>query len=111
MANPITPAELRTLLDRGEQLTLLDVRRRADRDLDPVTIPGATWRDPESIDAWCGEIDVGRAVVAFCVHGHAVSRSVVDALDARGVVAHRLEDGLEGWKAAGGRTESSPGSP
>lgn len=41
-------------------------------------------------------------MVAYCVHGHEVSRGVVDRLRALGLEAALLEGGIETWKAAGG---------
>jgi rhodanese-related sulfurtransferase len=41
-------------------------------------------------------------IILYCVRGGAVSNSVVDALQAKGLQARFIEGGIEGWKAAGG---------
>jgi len=43
----ISPEELKKLLEKGSVL-LLDVRRKADYDADPGTIPGAAWRNMDT---------------------------------------------------------------
>jgi rhodanese-related sulfurtransferase len=37
------------------------------------------------------------------VRGGAVSNTVVDALQAKGLQARYIDGGIEGWKAAGGK--------
>lgn len=105
MQRSITIAELQALMGREVALTLCDVRRTEARAEDPVAIEGAAWFDPESVDAWGDTLDPGVEIVVYCVHGHAVSQSVADALRAKGLRARFVEGGLEAWKQAGGATE------
>ena len=46
MPETISPQEANVLLAEGT-ITLLDVRRKADKEADPEMIPGAVWQDPE----------------------------------------------------------------
>ena len=56
MNETITPKELQSLQEKGRNLTILDVRRKSDYDADPKRIPGATWRNPESVEQWRNEL-------------------------------------------------------
>lgn len=99
----INPEDLKDRL--GDQY-ILDVRRSADRDTSPQQIPGAQWHDPGRLDSWIDALPKDRDIVLYCAHGRSISNSVVDALHARGLNACFIEGGFEGWKAAGGKTES-----
>jgi Fe-Mn family superoxide dismutase len=102
MERTVPCAALRELVADNAKIVLLDVRRRPAFDADPVLIPGAVWQDPEQVGTWALKIGRDRPVVAYCVHGHEVSRGVVDCLRALGIEAALLEGGIEGWKTAGG---------
>jgi rhodanese-related sulfurtransferase len=76
-------------------ITLLDVRRKADYEAAPATIPGAVWRDPEQVDQWRSELS--GATVLYCVRGGSVSQSVCKQLSEAGISATYLEGGLAAW--------------
>jgi superoxide dismutase, Fe-Mn family len=82
---------------------ILDVRRAGVFEQATTMIPGARWCDPATVGHWAGELDGGRRVVVYCVHGHEVSRSTALRLRAAGIDARYLAGGIEGW-CAGGRT-------
>jgi rhodanese-related sulfurtransferase len=100
MEPAIRPEELKKLLQMGSVL-LLDVRRKADYDADPEKIPGASWRNPEQVDAWSQEIPQGQRVVLYCVKGGSVSQSITAALVKKDVQACYVEGGLKAWKESG----------
>lgn len=81
---------------------VIDVRRQADREASAEALPGASWHDPEKLAEWADSLPRDRDIVLYCVRGGAVSNSVVDALQAKGLNACFIEGGIEGWKAAGG---------
>lgn len=60
--------QLKKMLAQGG-ITLLDVRRRADRETSPGMIPGAIWRDPEQVEQWAGEVEKNARTVIYCAHG------------------------------------------
>src|SRR5262245_56022051 len=62
----ITPAELKTLLDAGEDLVVVDLRGRLEFEADPVLIPGALRRDPQALEATDPGIPRDREVVLYC---------------------------------------------
>jgi rhodanese-related sulfurtransferase len=102
MQRTVTCGALRALVAGRAEIVLLDVRRRPAFEADPGLIPGAVWKDPEQVASWAADQSQDMPVVAYCVHGHEVSRGVVDLLRALGFEAAVLEGGIEAWKAAGG---------
>jgi rhodanese-related sulfurtransferase len=102
MNRTISVQELKTLLETGKDVTLLDVRRKAD--YDAKTIPNAAWRDPENTDAWSGDLPQDGEVVIYCARGGSVSNAVLDRLLEKKIRARFIEGGIAAWKESGGRT-------
>lgn len=105
----ITPLELHGSIVEGRGPQLLDVRRGPAFAAAADSLPGAIRREPDEVEAWAAEVEAHRPVVAFCVHGHEVSRGVAAALRARGLPARRLEGGVAGWREAGLPLAAKPG--
>lgn len=101
--------DLRERLTRKDTVVVLDVRRAADFESDPQLLPGATWRDPEKIDAWVADLPKGVPVVVYCKFGHYVSRNAAEALRAKGVDAQIVNAGIAGWRAIGAPVEAGAG--
>jgi rhodanese-related sulfurtransferase len=101
MERTVTCAALSTLVAGRVEISLLDVRRQPAFDADPRLIPGAVWKDPELVGTWAAEVNQDQPAVVYCVHGHEVSRGVVDCLRRLGIEAALLEGGIEAWKATG----------
>ena len=93
------------LMAASEDVTLLDVRRKADYEASPAKIPGARWRDPEMIDRWSGELSGTQSTVVYCVKGGSVSQSVTDRLRRKGCDAVYLKGGLKAWTESGNTVE------
>jgi rhodanese-related sulfurtransferase len=93
MSQTLTPIELRDLV-ATQPVTLLDVRRAADREARPASMPGATWKDPALIETWAGELPRDKPVVIFCVRGGSVSVSVQAALQDKGFDVKYVQGGL-----------------
>jgi rhodanese-related sulfurtransferase len=100
MADTLTPQELKTLMG-ASGVTLLDVRRRGDRESGPAGIPGAVWKDPEHVGEWSSELPNDKPVVIYCVRGGSVSASVQAALKAKGFQVRFVEGGLAAWENQG----------
>ena len=100
MERTIKPENLKPAL-AGKHV--IDVRRKADHDASSEALPGAAWHDPEKLAEWADTLPKDKEVVLYCVRGGAVSNSVVDALQAKGLKAQFIEGGIEGWKTAGGQ--------
>ncbi|MFH0994747.1 MAG: rhodanese-like domain-containing protein [Pseudomonadota bacterium] len=104
MNETITPKELQSLQESCRNLTILDVRRKSDFDADPKRIPGATWRNPETVEQWRNEL-ADQEVVLYCVRGGSVSKSVSERLIEKNVNARYIEGGIAAWKESGGQVE------
>lgn len=92
--------QLKNRIVEGD-IILLDVRRKADYEAAPATIPGAIWRDPEQVDQWRGELPAERTTVIYCVRGGSVSQSVCNQLHEAGIAATYLNGGLAAWTDQG----------
>jgi hypothetical protein len=62
----ISPEELKTRLDRGEAMMVVDVRDRIDFDAEPAIIPGALHLTTEELEARHREIPRERDIVLYC---------------------------------------------
>jgi rhodanese-related sulfurtransferase len=95
MEKTITTSELTGILQAGDPVTLLDVRRKEDFDKAPQTIANAEWKNPAGIDQWVPTMPVDKEVVIYCVRGGSVSQSVQQRLAESGLKARYVEGGLE----------------
>lgn len=93
---------LRAWLDRGEPLTVLDVRPRAERD--EWAIPGSLHVDAHDA-LWSGDalddvaLPPGRRIVTVCSAGRTSVLAAL-ALRRRGLDARSLEGGMAAWSLA-----------
>lgn len=101
MPDAIDIEELKGLLTDKGGITLLDVRRKADYEAAPKRIPGARWRDPETVEDWAGELPAGKRTVVYCVKGGPVSGSTAENLRNKGLDAVILKGGLKAWEEKG----------
>jgi Fe-Mn family superoxide dismutase len=109
MERTLTCAALSTLLVDRADIAVLDVRRRPAFEAEPRLIPGAVWQEPEEVAIWADVLNRNRPVVVYCVHGHEVSKGVVDRLRTLGFEAALLEGGIEAWRASGRPANHSSG--
>lgn len=101
----VGPEELLSLLESGEVL-LLDVRPRSE--YETAHIPGAVSRPlaelAEGVDALDGMdgSDGSRTLVTYCRGAYCVmATDAVQLLQAQGIPAKRLRDGMIEWRLAG----------
>lgn len=92
----ITPSALKARLDRGEEVTLLDVRESIEREI--ANIPHATHHIPRGeILGRLGELDTAHDIVVYCRTG-AHSAEVVRLLREHGFArALNLAGGINAW--------------
>jgi len=62
----ITPEELKTMMDGGTDLMVVDVRDRIDFDAEPAIIPGALHLSIDELDARHLEIPREREIILYC---------------------------------------------
>jgi len=100
----ITVAELRSLLERGEEISLVDVCLDEDFSRRSDVIAGARFLSPGNIEDWAAKLPPSRPVVVYCVYGFQVSGDATAELCRRGFEARRLAGGIAAWHAMGGPT-------
>jgi len=95
---------------------IVDVRRAGVFDDAQTMLPGARWADPAQLQRGAASAVAaapGEPVIAYCVHGHEVSRAAALQLRATGLDARFLVGGLDGWARAGrplvGKADSGRG--
>jgi rhodanese-related sulfurtransferase len=109
MERTLTCTALNALIADRADIAVLDVRRRPAFEAEPRLIPGAVWKEPQEVAIWADALNRNRPVVVYCVHGHEVSRKVVEHLRALGFEAALLEGGIEAWNACGGPVTAANG--
>lgn len=62
----INPFELHRMLQAGDNVMIVDLRQRMDREAAPAIIPGALWMAPEELEARHLEIPRDREIVLYC---------------------------------------------
>ena len=87
---------------------IIDARQRDHMSLLPDLMAGATWRDPDRIDEWIGELAPDKPVAVYCAWGFDVGRNVTKTLMERGFDARFLRGGISAWYAAGGARALKP---
>lgn len=104
MNETLPAAELQNILANKHPVRMLDVRRQADFDADPVMITGATWHNPDEVEQWGDALPPNEDIVIYCARGGSVSKSVLAALRTKNLSVRYLEGGLVGWRAAAEKT-------
>lgn len=104
----ISVDELQTLIERGEEPLILDVRSRAHRILHGRRIPGAQAVDLDDIESALPVMRGERDIIVYCACPNDASAvKVARLLRSRGIVRVRpLAGGIEAWTAAGLALES-----
>ncbi len=99
----ITPEELKTKLDGGEEMIVVDVRDRIDFDAEPAIIPGALHLTTEELEARHTEIPREREIVLYCTcPSEETSARAALLLRRRGIEKIRpLAGGYHGWRDRG----------
>jgi membrane protein DedA with SNARE-associated domain/rhodanese-related sulfurtransferase len=99
----ITPEELKTKLDGGEDMIVVDVRDRIDFEAEPAIIPGALHLTVDELDARHREIPREREIVLYCTcPSEETSARAALLLRKRGIERIRpLAGGYHGWRDRG----------
>ena len=72
--------ELKALVDSGERVQVIDTRPRHFVSRTRDIAKGATWRDPERVQEWMGELSKSEPVVVYCAYGFHVGCRTAAAL-------------------------------
>ena len=84
------------------QLTPIHCRPWLLNGLSTRLMAGATWRDPDLVQEWSGELSKSDPVVVFCVYGCHVGCKTAIMLREAGFDAKYMKGGHSAWKAFGG---------
>jgi superoxide dismutase, Fe-Mn family len=94
--------DVRAMLVAGKPVQLIDARPKHYVSRTQDIIDGATWRDPERVKEWAGELSKETPVVVFCVYGFHVGCQTAIHLRDAGFDAKYMKGGHSAWKAIGG---------
>ncbi len=109
----VSPVELREMLDKGEDVYIVDLRHPLDYLPDPRTLPGAVLYTPDRLVESSGQIPRDRDVVLFCTCPNEET-AVKMALTIRKLGVRRarpLLGGYDGWKRLGYPLVTIAGAP
>ncbi|HEY4999731.1 MAG TPA: Fe-Mn family superoxide dismutase [Usitatibacter sp.] len=101
----VDPERIKAMLDAGTPVQVIDARPRHYFTRSAEIMVGATWRDPDRIDDWVGELSQDKPVVVFCAYGFHVGCRTAQTLRSRGFDATYMAGGHSAWKAIGGELE------
>src|SRR5215475_9478477 len=99
----VKPEEVKAMLDEGKPVQVIDARPKASYERNSEIMDGATWRDPERVKEWMGDISKSEPVVVYCAYGFHVGCNMAIALRDAGYDARYMEGGHSAWKAIGGK--------
>ena len=97
--------EVQAMLKEGKPLQLIDTRPKHFVSRQQDIAAGVTWRDPERVGEWMGELSKETPVVVYCAYGFHVGCRTAIALREAGFDARYMKVGHSGWKAVGGPIE------
>jgi superoxide dismutase, Fe-Mn family len=100
--------ELSAQLGSGGRVQVIDARPRHHISRSVDLMEGATWRDPDRVDEWIGELAPDRPVAVYCAYGFHVGCNVTKVLRDRGLDARYIRGGVSAWYAAGGARALRP---
>jgi Fe-Mn family superoxide dismutase len=92
---------VRAMQAAGKPLQLIDARPKHFVSRTQEIAEGVTWRDPERVGEWMGELSKETPVVVYCAYGFHVGCRTAIALRNAGFDASYMKVGHSGWKALG----------
>jgi superoxide dismutase, Fe-Mn family len=104
----LSAEEVKTMLDAGQRVQFIDARPKHYVTRTQDIIDGATWRDPERVKEWAGELSKTDPVVVFCVYGFHIGCQTAGTLREAGLDAKYMKGGHAAWKAIGGPVKHFP---
>ncbi len=93
--------EVKTMMQSGRPVQLIDARPRHSASRQEDIVEGATWRDPDRVQEWAGELSKSDPVVVYCTYGFHVGCKIATALREAGFDAKYMTGGHSAWKALG----------
>jgi Fe-Mn family superoxide dismutase len=93
--------EVKAMMESGRPVQLIDARPRHFVSRQQDIVEGATWRDPDRVQEWAGELSKSDPVVVYCVYGFHDGCKMAIALRDAGFDAKYMKGGHSAWKALG----------
>jgi Fe-Mn family superoxide dismutase len=100
--------EVREMLAAGKPLQLIDTRPKHFVSRQQDIADGVSWRDPERVGEWIGELKKDEPVVVYCAYGFHVGCRTAVTLREAGFDARYMKVGHSGWKAVGAPVKMAP---
>ena len=109
-ASRLEPADLKSQLDAGEQVFIVDLRHPLELMADPFTLPGAQHFAPDTLAARHSEIPRDRDIVLYCTcPSEATAAKTAMTLHRLGIERVRpLRGGYDEWKRLGFPMDAIP---
>ena len=104
----VSVEEVKAMLEAGKPVQIIDARPRHSMSRLQDIMDGATWRDPDLVQEWSGELSKSDPVVVFCVYGFHVGCKTAIVLREAGFDAKYMLGGHSAWKALGGAIKPIP---
>ena len=104
----LSVAELAAQIANGSGVQIVDARQWDHMSRHVDLMAGATWRDPDRVEEWIGELTPDKPVAVCCFYGFDVGRNVTKTLIERGLDARFVRGGVSAWYAAGGPRALKP---
>jgi superoxide dismutase, Fe-Mn family len=100
--------QVSAMLSEGKAVQFIDARPRHYMSRSKEFVDGATWRDPDRVQDWAGELSKSEPVVVYCAYGFHVGCKTAVALREAGFDAKYMTGGHSAWKAMGGAVKVQP---
>jgi superoxide dismutase, Fe-Mn family len=91
-----------------QKVQVIDARPRHYMTRQREIAAGVTWRDPERVQEWMGELSKSDPVVVYCAYGFHIGCKTAIKLRDAGFDARYMTSGHSGWKAVGGELRLQP---
>ena len=101
----ISVEEVQAMIESGAPVQIIDARPKHYVAKAHDMMRYATWRDPERIQEWIGELSKDEPVVTFCVYGFHIGCETAIALRDAGFDARYMAGGHYAWKALKGEVK------
>jgi superoxide dismutase, Fe-Mn family len=99
----VSVEEVKSMIDSGQRIQFIDARPKHYVTRTQDIIDGATWRDPERVKEWAGELSKSEPVVVFCVYGFHIGCQTAGALREAGFDAKYMKGGHAHGRRSAGR--------
>lgn len=97
----IAVEEVKAMMDAGQPIQVIDVRPRHFVTRQQDIAEGISWRDPDRLQDWIGELSKADPVVVYCAYGFHIGCKTAVKLREAGFDAKYMNSGHSGWKAVG----------